>query len=550
MRTPTLYDYAGRPIKKSDLKGEQGAPTLGGVRSYATLLPASSYTPTKLARVLKEAAAGDILSQCELFDDLEEKDTHIFAEMGKRRRAVCSLTWQIHPYDDSARADEIAGFVEGNLLKLLDRPSNLDEIGTMSGLFFALTDGIGRSLSCVELIWDISESQYYIKSIKHRPLAWFMFHPEREGELRLVDGSGFGQELIPGKWIVHFHPAKSGSPYRAALYRILAWLYLFRNYDLKAWVQFLETFGIPLRIGKYPPGSTEKEQDILLEAVTNIATDAAVIIPDGMAIDVLNVVRSAAGNPHKTLMDWSEKEISKAILGATLTSTVDGKGSYAAANVHNEVRLDILEADTELIAGSINQHLIRPLVQLNFGPDAPVPYLQFDIPRPDKRELDAEIVSKLIDRGFTEIPLSWLREKFNIPKPQKGDRTLADLLREQASPEPENRGSGETENRGTGERETNSGNAWQRHLNKEEYPDVENSQAAIDNLSQAITDQDFETLLNPVLKPVFDLVQNSASFEDIMENLASAYPEMDSDSLQELLQKAIFLSELWGMMNG
>ncbi|MFP3599880.1 DUF935 family protein, partial [Chryseobacterium sp. SIMBA_029] len=49
--------------------------------------------------------------------------------------------------------------------------------------------------------------------------------------------------------------------------------------------EFLEIYGLPMRLGTYPGGATEDEKFTLLRAVMDIGHRAAGIIPQGMQID-------------------------------------------------------------------------------------------------------------------------------------------------------------------------------------------------------------------------------------------------------------------------
>ncbi|MDY7002338.1 MAG: DUF935 family protein, partial [Thermodesulfobacteriota bacterium] len=197
-----LYDHAGRPIRRSDLKKNQAAPSVTGVRSYAMLSPGRTMTPYRLAQALRAAAEGDISAQSLLFEDMEEKDAHIFAEMSKRKRAVTGCPWNVLPTDDSGPAEKQAGFAKQILSKL-----------RFGDLLFDMLDAVGKGFSALELTWDISSGQAVPVTAEHKPQAWFQFHSKRP-ELRLLDGTLDGEGLIPFKWIVHQHKAKSGSPYR------------------------------------------------------------------------------------------------------------------------------------------------------------------------------------------------------------------------------------------------------------------------------------------------------------------------------------------------
>ena len=50
--------------------------------------PSNGLTPARLARIFREADEGNVRMQMELFEDMEEKDTHLFAQMQTRKLAV------------------------------------------------------------------------------------------------------------------------------------------------------------------------------------------------------------------------------------------------------------------------------------------------------------------------------------------------------------------------------------------------------------------------------------------------------------------------------
>ncbi|MEL9426588.1 DUF935 domain-containing protein, partial [Escherichia coli] len=135
--------------------------------------------------------------------------------------------------------------------------------------------------------------------------------------------------MQPFGWIRHVNKSKSGYLEHSALFRVLVWPYLFKNYSVGDLAEFLEIYGIPMRVGKYPTGATEKEKLTLLRALAALGHNAAGIIPLGMELDFLN---AAQGDPaaFQLMIEWCERTQSKAILGGTLTSQADGKTSTNA----------------------------------------------------------------------------------------------------------------------------------------------------------------------------------------------------------------------------
>ena len=78
--------------------------------------------------------------------------------------------------------------------------------------------------------------------------------------------------LLPAnKFIVHRYKARSGHTSRAGILRVVAWMYLFKNYDLKDWVSFAEIYGLPLRLGKYAPGASDSDKAALMRASSRLA---------------------------------------------------------------------------------------------------------------------------------------------------------------------------------------------------------------------------------------------------------------------------------------
>ena len=77
--------------------------------------PSNGLTPLRLAEIFQEADAGDVLRQMELFEEMEEKDPHLFSQLQTRKNAVTGLDFEIIPFGDDPRDKEIADFIEEQL---------------------------------------------------------------------------------------------------------------------------------------------------------------------------------------------------------------------------------------------------------------------------------------------------------------------------------------------------------------------------------------------------------------------------------------------------
>lgn len=386
--------------------------------------PTRGLTPSKLAAILDQAEQGDLLAQFDLFEDMEEKDGHIAAELGKRRRALL-VDWSVVPPDNPTPAEK------RNAEQLAEL---VGEIADLEDVLFDVTDAIGKGFSCCETEWHKPGKFWLPKTITHRPQSWFTVHRGYRQELRLrsnttVDGI-VGEPLQPFGWITHVHKAKSGYLERTALFRQLVWPYLFKNYSVGDLAEFLEIYGIPVRIGKYPSGASEKEKMTLLRALVGIGHNAAGIIPSGMDLDFLD---AATGDPKafELMLNWCERTQSKVILGGTLTSGADGKSSTnALGNVHNEVRKDLRDSDIRQVCSTLTRDLLYPLAVLNgLAPDGMrrCPVFRLDAGETEDMTAYAEALPKLVDIGV-QIPVQWAQEKLGIPQPEDGEPVLQATL--------------------------------------------------------------------------------------------------------------------------
>ncbi|MCS8315732.1 DUF935 domain-containing protein, partial [Pseudomonas aeruginosa] len=87
LRATVARIFGQQSMADADLKEAQTA-HLTSLHQEVAGHPSRGLTPSKLASLLDSAEQGDIVAQYELFEDMEEKDGHIHAEMSKRRRAV------------------------------------------------------------------------------------------------------------------------------------------------------------------------------------------------------------------------------------------------------------------------------------------------------------------------------------------------------------------------------------------------------------------------------------------------------------------------------
>ena len=529
---------------KNLLKGNETEPTQtdeAKVTASGRVLddhPSAKITPSKLKQILEDAENGDIQAQHQLFMDIEEQDSSIAANMMTRKRSVLTLDWRIVEPRNATSAEEK---LQAEIDELFYQYPNLED------LFIDLMDAVGHGFSALEIQWAQVDGKWVPKGFKPCPQSWFKLDKDDSLLLR-TPANQMGEPLRPFGWVVHRHKSRSTQLARDGLYRTLAWLYMYKHYSVRDFAEFLELYGMPIRLGKYGAGATNAEKRTLLRALAEIGHNAAGIMPESMQIELHNVANAGAAsgnNPFLQMVDWCEKSIARLILGQTLTSGADGKSSTnALGNVHNEVRRDLMISDAKQIAQTITQQIILPYLQINVDPNiAPhrVPYFEFDTKEYEDLSVFADAIPKLTGIGV-QISESWVRDKLGIPEPQEGELILSTLQGEKT------------------DKKTTALSAMLNHGKDcscgcrsaalSAQNGKKDEQDELDGLiDDALANADFNQQLDPMMKQIVGVVMASESYDEAQEKLIALYPDLTSESHQAYLASAVFLADLLGAAN-
>jgi phage gp29-like protein len=375
--------------------------TQGGSLNYNSV---TTLDPARLASAFAAADQGFIAKQAELFELVEERDPHIFAELAKRRRSVTGLSWQLQPPRDATQSE-------------IDRTNELtDMVKSIEGLEDAqydLTDAVGKGLVALEMNWQAGDA-WLPKKLEFVPQRHFQ--TDRDSGDLLYLNMGIAEPLRPMGWLVHEHRAKSGYIEQAALFRVLAWTYAYKAYNIKDMQRFLEVYGLPLRLGKYPAGIGDKQRNELLKAVRSIGNDGAGVVPSTMSIDFLQAQTGKIDDFLNTVAYWESKQ-SKAILGGEL----DGKTtSEARIMLYDKVRKEILEHDVKQLNPTYTNGLLKPICLINgLFPENRLPTWHHDTEEPADQQALVDVLIKAAGLGM-EIDIDWAHGSLQIPRAKEG----------------------------------------------------------------------------------------------------------------------------------
>lgn len=509
---PTLLDHLGRPVSPRTLVRESARPTLTGVRTPFRDPVATTLTPQKLSSILRDAAKGNGAAFLSLAQEMETRDLHYRSALTQRKAVVASLPVSVT--GDGPAAEAVRDVVDG---------------WGFRHLLLDLLDALGKGFSMVEVVWETSESQWRPRFVRRDP-GHFQLDPLGEHFRLRDDDEEAGLLLEPFKWIEHRPPLLSAHPLMAGLARPVSVYHLFKSLGLRDWVMHAEVFGMPVRVGTYPEGTSEDDIATLQQAVAGLGADASAVLKEGMQIEFpgAQVGARGGGDVYEKLLRWCNQEISKGVLGQTMT-TEDG-ASLSQAEVHERVLSVIGRGDAHALAETLNRDLVRPFVDLNFGPQAVYPAVAFSITEPEDVGAWTQAAVPWVDRGL-RMPLSTLQDKLGLSAGE---------------------GDGPALQRGTDGPDESAVVAHLLHrieqgreLTEDQWRLVDLQLARrqgdeIDALVTKAVDRGWRELMEPVVAPIEQVARTSRSADEFLTRLDDQVPDLTA--LQKQLSKAMFIA--------
>lgn len=401
-----------------ELTNEVASPSLTGVRqAWSTDSMVAGLTPDRLSAIIRAADQGDLTALLTLAEEMEEREPHYGSVLRTRKLAVAGLERQLswaEGDEDHPQADEI----HKACAKLIKSPA-------FEALIWNGLDAIAKPYVAIETRWDPSAVAWTPAEYLHRDQRWFQFDRETGRELRLKEtGEPDGLPLDPWKFTVLFSSLKSGLPARGGLVRLVAFSFVCKLYGVKDWMAYAEIFGIPTRIGKYGAGARPEDVEVLKRAVFNLGSDSAAVIPDIMKIEFPSLGASGGAEIFKTLVEWIDAQVSKAVLGQTGTTDMSGGGLGSnQAGVHDEVRTDLKKADAKWLGAGLTAGPLTWYVRFNYGPTAPVPNLDLVVEEPEDIKALSEALGILVPLGL-DVGQAEVRRKLKVQEPAEGAAIL------------------------------------------------------------------------------------------------------------------------------
>lgn len=325
---------------------------------YEPRLLADRSSVSRIFAAIDVAQGGDTAELFSLYRDFVLADSHVQSEFAKRKLAVLGDRISVRPTDPNDAADKDAALFIDDAIKAIP-----DWIRACS----AVMDSCLWPVTVTEKVFTIRDGRFVIYKLVAVP-----HHLENytTGSLRIRDTDANGVPLTsfsepdPDRYIVHRgHLLTTPDNYGGPMRSILFWT-LFRACNRDWWIRFLERFGSPFLVGKYESGD-DNTRDLLRKAFSAATKLFGIAVSREVEID-LQQAQQSSGDSFKLFMETANAEISRLIVGQTLSSTATATGlGSGVASIQSDVREDIRQFDAMMLLETVQKQIVDQLLEVN-----------------------------------------------------------------------------------------------------------------------------------------------------------------------------------------
>lgn len=364
-----LSFFSSSPASTPAEDSSDGIPL--GRRTTAAVMgePAAISHTMSVDRVLgalRQAESGDCLELFSLYREIRLGHAHTQNLTNQRKLSVLTEALNIAPADKANPDDVIAA----EAAKALTRVSGWSTVALNH-----LLNGHMYPVALLEQCYQVAQANK--QGIRFIPAEWAIVPYHQldwtSGRLQLWDLDpetgyrlGTRSQPIPGRHVIHRGhlltdiPDNWGGPMRAALF----W-WLFATMSRDWWVRFLERMGVPLMVGKYDTADTAS-RDILRRAFAAATKLFGLVISKETDVDFHEVDTKGHGDAFEAIQNFANGELSKLLLGQTMTVTAQAGGlGGAQAGVQQNVQGSIKAWDLTALAETVNRDVIGFFLRIN-----------------------------------------------------------------------------------------------------------------------------------------------------------------------------------------
>lgn len=320
---------------------------------------ASSATVESVHAAMEMADSGHPRELFALYQEIVIGHSHLQGEFAKRKLAVLGDAFSV----TAAKKDDAAGVAAADFLE-----RNFAKCKGWDAAMIHLLDAALWPVAVVEKVFAPTAGGFRLAELVPVPDALLAFET---GTLRIRQTTPDGMPLTEtveaseNRYIIHRGHLLSVPDHRGGPLRSLVWWWLLSTMDREWWVRFLDRYGAPFLVGKFQDGD-DASRSILERAFSYATKIGGLVVSRETDVEIQQAMTGAAGDAYEKFLTVCNREISKLIVGQTLSGDTQAQGfGNGASGLHSEVRDDIRQFDARQLASTLRRQLVEQLMRIN-----------------------------------------------------------------------------------------------------------------------------------------------------------------------------------------
>ena len=356
------------------------------------------------------------------------RDPYVKAALWYKKSAVLAMPWRIQPASQAIEDGRVAQFVDF-AFKHMEHPF---------GHFIEnALDALDIGYSLCEQVWGTVPfepwaGKWAIQRLAGKDPYVYEFTLDDFERVKAISSSWTNTRFPLEKFFLFSWCPRYDNPYGTSDLRSAYRAFFIKDAVWKFRALYLEKFGMPPLIGKYPNGTSKEKRDALLKVMKTIQHETAITIPDNLSISALEIATLSRQTEYERAIADLNKEILVGILGSFMPVEEGKKSGGRAASRESRLVIELfIHRLATALAEEINRQLVSRLSWFNFSSPVP-PTFAFDVRDRDQMMLDIEIDDALKNKLGVRLNDEELYKRYNRLPPSISDldRTADNVIPE------------------------------------------------------------------------------------------------------------------------
>jgi phage gp29-like protein len=356
-----------RQIRAADALYGRVSYAAGPAQTRYSSYPERGLEPTTIWNLQIQRNNGYPQLWTELAEGVLERDGHLAGIAETRRQSVADKPFRIHPASREPVAELLAKAVERCVDKIDAFDQTIEDLLSAPAYGYALSEIVWAKDQKVRIATP-SGTETVTLDIPRAVewVHWKHLRFDRNTDEPYLWMSGGEQSLPRHKFVFHSGTG-SGLVERRGFMGSCIWLSAAKRWSERDWLVYAKLFGIPNIMAKYPNGIEEYEahREKYVQFLKDWGEGIPALLPDDLTVEITREAAGRSNDVHGAIIGWANGEMSKRILGSTLTVEIGNQGAYAAADTHRDAPYMRSRADAKKLAGTLRRDLFASIVEIN-----------------------------------------------------------------------------------------------------------------------------------------------------------------------------------------